>query len=415
MRDAAADVIPFGACARGARCRPYNPRRGDDRGSAGGGGGRRRNVGVAPGAVRRDAGAARRALLDDLRARERAALHARRRHDRLRARPRLPRRLSLHARRLPVDVSRPALDDAAVRGLRHRGGDERALPLPARARADGALDRLRHADADGVRLGPRPVAGGGRARGRRDRLARRRGDALRRDPARRRLDLDDDQRARRDAARVLPLRRRAAGGGAGAAARDDPDGHPQGVHRAEGVDLPARAVAAARGRHGRVLRAGDAALASDLDLRLPHPRGGLERGAGARVHAGGRVRVRGGVHRPRPRRRRLRSAAVVLLQRAPRLLRGDREVPRRAADLGARAARALRREEPALVADALPHADGGRVADGAATRGQHRADGARGARGGPRRDAVSAHELRSTRRSRCRRRTPFGSPSGRSR
>ena len=40
----------------------------------------------------------------------------------------------------------------------------------------------------------------------------------------------------------------------------------------------------------------------------------------------------------------VRAAALVLLQRAPRLLRGDREVPRRAADLGARAARAVRRE-----------------------------------------------------------------------
>ena len=39
------------------------------------------------------------------------------------------------------------------------------------------------------------------------------------------------------------------------AARDDPDGHPQGVHRAEGVHLPARAVDAARHRHGGVVRA----------------------------------------------------------------------------------------------------------------------------------------------------------------
>ena len=39
------------------------------------------------------------------------------------------------------------------------------------------------------------------------------------------------------------------------APRDDPDGHPQGVHRAEGVHLPARAEHAARHRHDRVLRA----------------------------------------------------------------------------------------------------------------------------------------------------------------
>ena len=44
----------------------------------------------------------------------------------------------------------------------------------------------------------------------------------------------------------------------------------------------------------------------------------------------------------------------LLLQRAHRLLRGDREVPRRAPDLGARAARHLRRARRALAADALP-------------------------------------------------------------
>ena len=36
----------------------------------------------------------------------------------------------------------------------------------------------------------------------------------------------------------------------------------------------------------------DAALASDLDLRLPHPRGRLDRAAGARVHAQGRLHLR---------------------------------------------------------------------------------------------------------------------------
>ena len=36
----------------------------------------------------------------------------------------------------------------------------------------------------------------------------------------------------------------------------------------------------------------------------------------------------------------------LLLQRPHRLLRGDRQVPRRAPDLGARAARHLRRQEP---------------------------------------------------------------------
>ena len=272
------------------------------------------------------------------------------RRARLRPRPRLPGRISVHPRRLSVDVPRPALDDAPVRRLRHGRGDERALPLPARARADGPLDGLRHADADGLRLRPRALARRGRSRRGRGRLARRHGDALRRDPAGRGLDLDDDQLAGGDRARVLHLRRRAAGRLARQAPRDDPDGHPQGVHRAEGVDLPARAVDAAGRRHDRVLRARDAALAPDLDLRVPHPRGRLERRAGARVHARRRLRLRRGGGRARPRRRRVRAAALLLLQRPPRLLRGDRQVPRRPPHLGAGAARQLRREEPALAA-----------------------------------------------------------------
>ena len=166
---------------------------------------------------RRSAG---RALQHDLGPRERAALHARGRRDRPRPRPRLPRRLPVHPRRLSVDVPRQALDDAAVRRLRHRRGDEPALPLPARARADRPLDGLRHADADGLRLGSRALARRGRARGRRDRLARRHRDALPGHPARRGLDLDDDQRPGRDAARVLHLRRRAAGSPARGAPRE---------------------------------------------------------------------------------------------------------------------------------------------------------------------------------------------------
>ena len=49
-----------------------------------------------------------------------------------------PGRVPVHARRLPVDVPRAAVDDAPVRRLRHRRGDQRALPLPARPRPDRA-------------------------------------------------------------------------------------------------------------------------------------------------------------------------------------------------------------------------------------------------------------------------------------
>ena len=238
-------------------------RDGDDRGPRRGRVARR----LARERLRARAGADGRALLDDLRHRERAAVDTGERRRRSRPRPRLPRRVSLHARRLSVDVPRSPVDDAAVRRLRHAGGDERALPLPHGARPDRALDRLRYAHAHGLRLRPRPLARRGRPRGRRRRLARRHGDALRGHPARRRLDLDDDQLARGDHARVLRLRRRAAGRVARQAARHRADGHPQGVHRAEGVDLPARAVDAARRRHDRVLRARDAALPSGVHLR----------------------------------------------------------------------------------------------------------------------------------------------------
>ena len=81
--------------------------------------------------------------------------------------------------------------------------------------------------------------------------------------------------------------------------------------------------------------AGATADASGLDFRLSHPRGGIDGGAGAGVHVGGRVRVRGRVRGAGYGRGRVRAAVVVLLQRAHRFLRGDREVPGGQADLGA--------------------------------------------------------------------------------
>ena len=77
-------------------------------------------------------------------------------------------------------------------------------------------------------------------------------------------------------------------------------------------------------------------LEHDLGERVSHPRSRLDGGAGAGVHAARRHRVRAVRRRRRARRRRVRAADVVLLQLAQRLLRGDREVPRGAQDLGAR-------------------------------------------------------------------------------
>ena len=162
--------------------------------------------------------------------------------------------------------------------------------------------------------------------------------------------VDDDQRPRGDHARLLRRRGRAGRrrrgwrGARGAAVGHDPGGHPQGVHRPEGVVLSDRPRDAPVRGHDRVVHPPDAALAPDLDLRLPHPRGRLDGPAGARVHAQGRPHLRRAGGRARAGRRRVRTAAVVLLQRPDRLLRGDRQVPRRPPHLGARAARDLRRQ-----------------------------------------------------------------------
>ncbi len=75
------------------------------------------------------------------------------------------------------------------------------------------------------------------------------------------------------------------------AARHGAERHPQGVRRARELHLPAAPVDAADDRPLRVLRGAHPALEHDLDLGVPHPRGGIDRGAGARVHARERDRV----------------------------------------------------------------------------------------------------------------------------
>ena len=88
---------------------------------------------------------------------------------------------------------------------------------------------------------------------------------------------------------------------AGPAQRDDPERHPQRVHGPQHLHLPARAEHADRRRHHPVHRAAHAAVQLDLDLRLPHARGGRDRGAGARLHARRRARIRAHGRRARAR------------------------------------------------------------------------------------------------------------------
>ena len=154
--------------------------------------------------------------------------------------PRRPGDLPVHAGRPADDVPRPPLDDAPVRGLRHRRGVERALPLPAGAGPDRPLGRVRPADADGLRL--RPSAGRGRGR-----QGRRAIDSLEDMetlfagiPLDDGQHLDDDQRDGADPAGAVRGGRQAAGRAAARQAGGTiAERHPEGVHRAGDVHLSA--------------------------------------------------------------------------------------------------------------------------------------------------------------------------------
>ena len=90
--------------------------------------------------------------------------------------------------------------------------------------------------------------------------------------------------------------------------------------------------------------------------------------------------------------RRGRAAHLVLLERAQRFLRRDREVSRGALSLGEDRARRVRLPRSALADAALPHADRRLDAHRAGAREQRRARHAAGAGRGAGRHAVAAHQ-----------------------
>lgn len=111
----------------------------------------------------------------------------------------------------PTMYTKRPWTDAAVRGFRHRGRVERALSPTAGGGHDGAVGRVRPAHPDEVRLGRGDRAPRGRQGRGGHRLAGRHATALRRQPARPRVDLDDDQRARLCAVAAPSARRRGTG------------------------------------------------------------------------------------------------------------------------------------------------------------------------------------------------------------
>ena len=262
-----------------------------------------------------------------------AGLHRGRRG---RPRARAAGRGAVHARALPGHVSRPSVDDPPVRGLRLGRGDERALPLPPRPRARPVS---RSPSTCPTQLGydsddPRAEGEVGRTGVAIDSLADMETPA-RGDPARRGLDVDDDQRAGGAPAPPLRARRRGPGRPRRRAARHGAERHPQGVRRPGELHLPAATLDAGHDRPLRVLRRAAPSLEHDLDLGLPHQGGRLDRGAGARLHARERDRLLRGRRRRRALAGRVRGAPLLLLQRPQPLLPGGREVPRGQAALGA--------------------------------------------------------------------------------
>ena len=113
--------------------------------------------------------------------------------------------------------------------------------------------------------------------------------------------------------------------------------------------------------------------------------------------------------------RRVRPPPQLLLQRPHRLLRGDRQVPRRPPHLGPLDEGPLRRPGPALAHGPVPHPDRGRLADRPAARDQRRPHRHRGAGRRAGRDAEPPHRTPSTRRSPCRPRRRPASRCGPSR
>ena len=128
--------------------------------------------------------------------------------------------------------------------------------------------------------------------------------------------------------------------------RHHPERHPQGVRLARHLDLAAGAVAATDRRHHRVLRGRGAEVQRDLGGRRALPRRRRQRRSGDGVHARRRRHLLRHGRRARPDDdRRVRAADLLLLLHARRLLRGDRQVPRRPAALGHDRARTLRRHQ----------------------------------------------------------------------
>ena len=317
----------------------------------------------------------------------------------------LPGRVPVHARRPADDVPRPVLDDAPVRRLRHRRGDERALPLPARAGPDRACRspstcRPRWATTPTTRR-PRARSAGSASRSARSPTWRCCSTGSR--SARSSTSMTINATAA-DPAGALRGRGREAGRVARERSRGTIQNDILKEYIARGTYIfPPRPSMRLVTDVFEFCAARAAALEHDLDLRLPHARGRRDGGPGAGLHAGRRrsptceAAVERGLDVDD-----FAAAPVVLLRRPERALRGGRQVPGGPPDVGADHAGALRGHEPEVDDVPLPRPDR-RLAASPPSRSTTTSSGRRSRRS-PRCSAAprASTRTRATRRSRCR-------------
>ena len=128
--------------------------------------------------------------------------------------------------------------------------------------------------------------------------------------------------------------------------------------------------------------------------RLPHARGRRDGGAGAGVHPRRRDRLRRGGRRPGPRFDDFAARLSFFFAAWTRAVRGGRQVPRGAPDVGADHARdRFGATNPKSMMCRFHVQTAGSLAHRPVDRQQRRADHGPGARGDPRRRAEPAHEL----------------------
>ena len=144
-------------------------------------------------------------------------------------------------------------------------------------------------------------------------------------------------------------------------------------------------------RSRRFLSGAPAELEPDFGRRATYAAGRRDTRRDGRLHLVDRAAICRGLRHARHRHRRPTASLHVLLRHLDQLLRGDRQVPRGAAYLGAPCPRAARREESQFLALQVPRPDVRRRPHASAAAQQHRARRDAGDGGHPERPAIDAH------------------------